>query len=88
MAPSYEQNTAKLGEIHGTVNLGFKPPVHEGYNVLSGGGSHRKVSTIPLPETTLSTVIRMQFEEIHINSHEIRTKFVRFCYEFDVNRLV
>ena len=31
IAPSYEQNTAKLGEIHGTVNLGFKRPVHEGY---------------------------------------------------------
>ena len=34
MAPSYEQNTAKSCEIHGTVNLGFKRPVHEGYNVL------------------------------------------------------
>ena len=33
IAPSYEQNTAKLGEIHGTVNLGFKRPVHEGYNM-------------------------------------------------------
>ena len=33
MAPSYEQNTAKIGEIHGTVNLGFKRPVHEGYMV-------------------------------------------------------
>ena len=31
MAPSWEQKTAKIGEIHGTVNLGFKPPVHEGY---------------------------------------------------------
>ena len=31
MAPSYEQNKAKIGEIHGTVNLGFKRPVHEGY---------------------------------------------------------
>ena len=31
MAPSYEQKTAKIGEIHGTVNLGFKRPVHEGY---------------------------------------------------------
>ena len=31
MAPSYEQNTAKIGESHGTVNLGFKRPVHEGY---------------------------------------------------------
>ena len=31
MAPSYEQNTAKMGEIHGTVNLGFKRPVHDGY---------------------------------------------------------
>ena len=31
MAPSYEQNTAKIGEIHGTMNLGFKRPVHEGY---------------------------------------------------------
>ena len=31
MAPSYKQNTAKIGEIHGTVNLGFKRPVHEGY---------------------------------------------------------
>ena len=31
MAPSYEQNTAKIGEIRGTVNLGFKRPVHEGY---------------------------------------------------------
>ena len=32
MAPSYKQNTAKIGEIHGTVNLRFKQPVHEGYN--------------------------------------------------------
>ena len=31
MAPSYQQKTAKIGEIHGTVNLGFKRPVHEGY---------------------------------------------------------
>ena len=31
LAPSYEQNAAKIGEIHGTVNLGFKRPVHEGY---------------------------------------------------------
>ena len=31
MAPSYEQNKAKIGEIHGTVNLGFKRPFHEGY---------------------------------------------------------
>ena len=31
MAPSYEQNTAKIGEIDGTGNLGFKRPVHEGY---------------------------------------------------------
>ena len=31
MAPSYKQNTAKIGEIHGTVNLRFKRPVHEGY---------------------------------------------------------
>ena len=31
MAPSYEQKTAKIGEIHGTVNLGFKRPDHEGY---------------------------------------------------------
>ena len=27
MAPSYEQNKAKIG----AVNLGFKRPVHEGY---------------------------------------------------------
>ena len=33
MAPSYKQNTAKIGEIHGTVNLRFKRPVHEGYMV-------------------------------------------------------
>ena len=31
MPPSYEQNKAKIGEIHRTVNLGFKGPVHEGY---------------------------------------------------------
>ena len=31
MAPSYKQNTAKIGEIRGTVNLGFKRPVHKGY---------------------------------------------------------
>ena len=31
MAPSYKQNIAKIGEIHGTVNLRFKRPVHEGY---------------------------------------------------------
>ena len=31
MAPSYKQNKAKTCEIHGTVNLGFKRPVHEGY---------------------------------------------------------
>ena len=30
-------------------------------------------------------VIRMQFDEIHINSHEIRTKFVRISYEFRAN---
>ena len=33
MAPSYEQNKARIGEIHGTVNLGFKRPVHEGYTL-------------------------------------------------------
>ena len=33
MAPSYEQNTAKIGEIHATVNLGFKRLVHEGYRL-------------------------------------------------------
>ena len=33
--PSYEQNTAKLGEIHGTVNLGFTRPVHEGYRAAT-----------------------------------------------------
>ena len=31
MAPSYEQNTLKRCEIHGTMNLRFKWPVHEGY---------------------------------------------------------
>ena len=31
LAPSNVQNTAKIGEIHGTVNLGFKRSVHEGY---------------------------------------------------------
>ena len=54
-------------------------------DLSNGGGSHRKVSTIPLLQTTLSTVIRMQFEEIHINSHEIRTKFVRKSYEIRAN---
>ena len=42
IAPSYEQNTAKLGEIHGTVNLTFKRPVHEGYkNLMGADASHR-----------------------------------------------
>ena len=36
MAPSYEQKTAKIGEIHSTVNLGFKRPVHEGYTSVQG----------------------------------------------------
>ena len=31
MASSYAQNTAKSCEIHGTVNLPFKRPVHEGF---------------------------------------------------------
>ena len=31
MAPSYKQNKAKIGEIHGTVDLGFKRLVQEGY---------------------------------------------------------
>ena len=31
MAPIYEPNRGKTGEIHDTVNLGFKRPVHEGY---------------------------------------------------------
>ena len=35
MAPSYKQNTAKIGEIHGTVNLRFKRPVHEGYMLIT-----------------------------------------------------
>ena len=35
--PSYEQNKAKIGEIRGTVNLGFKRPVHEGYMVAPNG---------------------------------------------------
>ena len=35
MTPRYERNTAKVGEIHGTVNLGLKRSVHEGYTVLS-----------------------------------------------------
>ena len=39
------------------------------------------VSTIPLPRTTLSTVIRMHFEEIHINSYEICANFVRISGE-------
>ena len=30
MAPSYEQNTAEIGEIHSIVNLGLKRTVHEG----------------------------------------------------------
>ena len=34
IAPSYEQKTAKIGEIHGTVNLRFKRPVHKGYIVV------------------------------------------------------
>ena len=34
MVPRYEQNTAQIGEIHGTVNLRFKRPVHEGYIVV------------------------------------------------------
>ena len=37
MAPSYEQNKAKIGEIHATVNLGFKRPVHEGYKGAAMG---------------------------------------------------
>ena len=41
MAPSYKQNTAKIGEIHGTVNLSFKRPVHEGYMVLVRGSGGR-----------------------------------------------
>ena len=50
MAPSYKQNTANIGEIHGTVNLRFKRPVHEGY--LRGerfqheGGYDRDVDTM------------------------------------------
>ena len=35
MASSYAQNTANTGEIHGTVNLPFQRPVHEGYIVSS-----------------------------------------------------
>ena len=31
MKPSYEQNTTKNCEIHGTVDLRFKRPVHEGF---------------------------------------------------------
>ena len=31
MAPSYEQNTAKSRQIHTTVNLPFKRPVHKWY---------------------------------------------------------
>ena len=44
MAPSYEQNEAKIGEIHGTVNLRFKRPVHKGYmeEVVVGGGGRGK----------------------------------------------
>ena len=57
-------------------------------DLLNGGGSHCKVSTIPLAQTTLSTVIRMQFEEIHISWHKIRTKFGRISCEFHVNRFV
>ena len=44
MAPSYKQNTAKIGEIHGTVNLGLKRPVHEGY--AYGGGTRRYWGTV------------------------------------------
>ena len=34
MAPSYEQNKAKICQIHATVNLPFKRPLHEGYKDL------------------------------------------------------
>ena len=37
MVPSYEENKAKLGEINGTVNLGFKRPVHKGYTPSCAG---------------------------------------------------
>ena len=45
LAASYKQNTAKMGEIHGTVNLGFNRPVHEEYRGESYGAvakGHRR----------------------------------------------
>ena len=54
MAPSYEQNKAKIGEIHGTVtvNLGFKRPVHEGYTIAVNG-------TCTLSMVTVNSVLHV-----------------------------
>ena len=38
MAPNYTQNTAKSSQIHTTVDLPFKRPLHTGYNLAL----HRK----------------------------------------------
>ena len=50
MAPSYEQNKAKIGEIHCTVNLGFKRPVHEGCTTAYGTTHHRVHTPHNMPQ--------------------------------------
>ena len=52
MVPSYAQNTAKSCEIHGTVNLPFKQPVHEGY-ILNGGVQETRAITHAIPQRKL-----------------------------------
>ena len=42
MAPSYKQTKAKIREIHGTMNLGFKRPVHEGYKAIHERDQNRQ----------------------------------------------
>ena len=55
IAPSYEQKTAKLGEIYGTVNLGFKRPVHEGYMGMVNMRSvlYHTMCYVPVPHISM-----------------------------------
>ena len=69
MEPSYEQNTTQSCEIHGTVNLRFKPPVHEAYKDYKQEKDKEKEkdtdtekgrAAVPKPHHGISDAIRMQ----------------------------
>ena len=83
MAPSYEQKTAKIGEIHGTVNLGFKRPVHEGYMhawIVIRQGSHN-ISTMMGQQSKNSEKGDCQYAQLnnHREGSSNMSKYISSC---------